>query len=95
MAKKKKSKTPKRDTSLYRYILYSPHEPLGRVAPCIEAMIRKIDVAKHCVMSYADEVRDDIDSEGLDGVERVLDEAESELHKAANTARRRLRELRL
>lgn len=90
---KKDATVAKRDTSLYRYILSSPREPLGRVAPCIEAMIQKIDVAKHCVMSYADELRDDIDSDGLDGVERILNEAESELHQAAKTVRKRLREL--
>lgn len=80
-------KDRKRNLTLPRYYAESPHDPLGRVAPCLDAMVGKLAVVRLCLERVADRMRGDEDEEAVDGAARVISEVEDELYEASRVLR--------
>ena len=73
-------KAKKYRQSLPRYYMESPHSPLGRVAPCLEAMIGKLSSVRMCCERLSRWT--DGDEESIKGMARVIFEVEEELYEA-------------
>lgn len=66
---------------LPRYYMESPHNPLGRVAPCLDAMIDKLSSVRMCCERLSSWT--DGDEASLRGMSRVIFEVEEELYEAS------------
>ncbi len=91
MAKNQKEKNS-RNLALPHYFQSSPRNPIGRVAPCIDAMIAKLSVVRNCCDAVAIELRDTAPDTAIDGMSRILFEVENELFEATEVLRDEIHE---
>lgn len=85
-----KGKGDKLDLS--RYFSSSPKSIIGRVAPCLDEMVDKLEVVRCCCDLLA--MEPDGDSDIKEGMSRILLEVINELYEASEVSRREIRKAR-
>ena len=74
---------------LIRYYSHSRQSVIGRVAPCLDDMVRKLEVVRCCcdLMAMEPDGEDDI----KEGMSRIIREVIDELYEASMASRQELK----